>query len=543
MASLTTTPEEDNNSIETPAASGLQTDLPQAVETTNNREIYSVEIQNNGTLIKVFMPPHMHQAMASINQKQKKKQQPYSKRPRIENQSNKSQDKMKGNDVDRNSANTATTNEESPAPEADTAVIEIPESVRQYERQLRKMQAATRASTELSPDDLQIVYNDPHIVVVNKPSGFLTVPGVNNNPNLLSLVYKTLLKQEPERKILEKLEKMEHMIVHRLDMDTSGLVMFAKTKESMAQLQANFRQGTMDQTNNKKKKRWKNRKKESRPTGGAAASTSTSSSPPPSVDKPIQKEYEALLCGHLTPASLQTIQIDLPLQRDHEHPPFMRVATPTSELEAQEVVKGLNHAGWKKIVKKKAKPSQTILQVLNREYVVRTKEVVKKEQHGNKNNGALTTIDGSDSPTIGEQLPVTRVRLIPVTGRTHQLRVHCAAIGHPILADPTYGILGEASPNGGFDTCLLDQAFIKTDDASGGSNNKRASSSTKLQLQLDQWVKDHEQVMCLHARKLQLNHPITGEELCLEEAPKFWRKKATLVTQWKGLPRLNLGKL
>mmetsp|Transcript_8578 Transcript_8578/g.20656 ORF Transcript_8578/g.20656 Transcript_8578/m.20656 type:complete len:171 (-) Transcript_8578:878-1390(-) len=128
LSSLATPPKEDK-SIEPPATPGLQTDLPQAVETTNNGEIYSVKIQNNGTHIKVFMPPHMQQEMASINQKLKQKQHTYSKRPRI----NKSQQKMKVNDVD-NSVNTATANEESsPAPEAAT-VVEIPESVRQYER-------------------------------------------------------------------------------------------------------------------------------------------------------------------------------------------------------------------------------------------------------------------------------------------------------------------------------------------------------------------------------------------------------------------------
>ncbi|KAL3939120.1 MAG: hypothetical protein SGBAC_006100 [Bacillariaceae sp.] len=415
--------------------------------------------------------------------------------------------------------------------EAEDAV-EIPESALHYERQLRKMQAATRASTNtVSPNDLQIIYNDPHIVVVSKPSGFLTVPGVNDNPNLLQLVYETLQQRsEEDAKILKKMEKMEHMIVHRLDMDTSGLVIFAKTKESMAQLQANFRQHGMDQTkNNRNKKRWKNRKKESRQHESQQSSGNT---------KPIQKEYEALLCGHIELASSPddlsvqqqtntTIQIELPLQRDHQHPPFMRVATPTSEQEAQEVVQGLKHAGWKKIVKKKAKPSQTLLQVLNREYV--TVAVAERPKELNDDTEvANNSRNGVDCLTIGDKLPVTRVRLTPVTGRTHQLRVHCAAIGHPILADPTYGILGEAAPNGGFDTSLVEQAFRDAQTAPAPEvevDDKEASgysiASTRLKLQLDQWVKDHKQVMCLHARKLQLNHPITGEELCLEEAPKF----------------------
>lgn len=319
------------------------------------------------------------------------------------------------------------------------ATYVVPESVRQYERQLRKMQAATRASTPISADKLQIVHNDPHIVVVNKPSGVLTVPGVNKNPNMLSLVHETL---EAEIKV----EKIEHMIVHRLDMDTSGVVIFAKTRDAMSKLQALFRRD-------------------------------------PKTAGRVEKEYEAIVCGHVQPTNLQTAKIDLPLQRDHRFPPFMRVATPTSEKEAKEVVKGLNHAGWKKIVKKNAKPSQTLLEVIERDYV---------ETAGAK-----------------EKLPITRVKLTPVTGRTHQLRVHCAAIGHPILGDPTYGVLGEASQNGGFEDLLLDQVMP-------------TKASTELQMKLDQWTKDNKQVMCLHARKLTLPHPIiTGEDLCCDEPPKF----------------------
>eukprot|EP00980_Cylindrotheca_fusiformis_P006951 scaffold1465_cov93-Cylindrotheca_fusiformis.AAC.1 len=143
----------------------------------------------------------------------------------------------------------------------------IPESVRQYERQLRKMQAATRASTPLSANQLQIIYNDPHIVVVNKPSGVLSVPGVHHNPNMLSLLYETLRAEVT-------VEKMEHMIVHRLDMDTSGLLIFAKTRDAMSKLQALFRRDPKLATNVKE--------------GGDVTTT-------------IEKEYEAILCGHVQP--------------------------------------------------------------------------------------------------------------------------------------------------------------------------------------------------------------------------------------------------
>lgn len=132
--------------------------------------------------------------------------------------------------------------------------------------------------------------------------------------------------------------------------DTSGLVIFAKDKKSMSELQKSFR------------------------------------------ERKVDKHYEALVCGHV-PVEIEEGSIDLPLQKDHRFPPFMRVATPESERQAQEVVKDLNHAGWKKIVKKKPKASKTLFKVINREFVIDNQE----------------------------KLPVTRIQLIPVTGRTHQV--------------------------------------------------------------------------------------------------------------------------
>lgn len=199
-------------------------------------------------------------------------------------------------------------------------------------------------------------------------------------------------------------------------------------------------------------------------------------------ERDVQKEYEALVCGHLSP-EINEGCIDLPLQRDHRFPPFMRVATPESEKEAKLVVQDLNHAGWKKIVKKNAKPSKTLFRVISREFVRATDR-------------------------LKEVLPVTRLQLTPITGRTHQLRVHCAAIGHPILGDPTYGILGEASPNGGFEDRSL-------------QSKMPCKATIDLQLKLDKYVKEENKCMRLHARKLSLNHPILGQEMIFEAPPLF----------------------
>lgn len=69
---------------------------------------------------------------------------------------------------------------------------------------------------------------------------------------------------------------------------------------------------------------------------------------------------------------------------------------------------------------------------------------------------------------------LTRVALAPVTGRTHQLRVHLASLGCPIAGDPFYGVEGDVSPR-----------------------------------------------MMLHACRLALPHPLTGEPLVFESAVPF----------------------
>ena len=71
---------------------------------------------------------------------------------------------------------------------------------------------------------------------------------------------------------------------------------------------------------------------------------------------------------------------------------------------------------------------------------------------------------------------ICKLALRPVTGRTHQLRVHCAHVGHPILGDPQYG----------------------------NAESKAFSETLGLPYQM------------LCAKKLELQHPITGEELILE---------------------------
>lgn len=80
-----------------------------------------------------------------------------------------------------------------------------------------------------SPQELEIVYEDSWLVVVNKPAGMLSVPGKEEAVS----VYSLMRKRYPEAD--------GPMIVHRLDMATSGLLILAKTKRVHQSLQAQFK--------------------------------------------------------------------------------------------------------------------------------------------------------------------------------------------------------------------------------------------------------------------------------------------------------------
>ena len=80
--------------------------------------------------------------------------------------------------------------------------------------------------TQHNGDNLTIIYQDSDIIVVDKPAGMLSVPGKNDAPSVLSLLQR----------------KMEDNIfpVHRLDMDTSGLMVFVRNKKAQRNLQRQF---------------------------------------------------------------------------------------------------------------------------------------------------------------------------------------------------------------------------------------------------------------------------------------------------------------
>ena len=190
-------------------------------------------------------------------------------------------------------------------------------------------------------EELEIVFEDEWLLVVNKPAGMLSVPGKAEDRDS---VYHRLKKKYPEA--------TGPMIVHRLDMATSGLLLVAKTKEVHQDLQAQF------------------------------------------ANRSIKKRYVAVLDGIVL--SERTGRIELPLCLN----PLDR-------------------------------PRQIVSKEYGKEAITEYKIISESEK----------IIDESER-SINEPRKYTRIVFYPLTGRTHQLRVHAAhpeGLGCPILGDELYG--------------------------------------------------------------------------------------------------------
>mmetsp|Transcript_16824 Transcript_16824/g.21934 ORF Transcript_16824/g.21934 Transcript_16824/m.21934 type:complete len:360 (+) Transcript_16824:230-1309(+) len=282
--------------------------------------------------------------------------------------------------------------------------------------QLSKLREKDRASKSLAADDVDIIHEDEHIIVVNKPAGVLSVPSEEGIPSLAQAVFE---KCQSSGSGLG-LAKFDQMVVHRLGMDTSGLIVFAKNLDAVRGLNALFR------------------------------------------TRKITRQYECLVAGHV-----QKDQglINLPLMRDYEHPPYMRVSTD----EHQAALVDLDAAIVGKKLLEAEKASVTHYQTMSRE-----------------------------SFNDQEDLPITRMTLTSISGRTHQLNVHCAAFGHPIVGDAVYGWGGDAAPYGGLDAETI--AETAPDRASDDLQKSLASASTGSN-------------MCVHAKLIRFRHPATGDEV------------------------------
>lgn len=264
---------------------------------------------------------------------------------------------------------------------------------------------------------MKIVYEDSHLVCVDKPSGVLCAPSEDGIPSLAQTVFETVSHNQ---------STLDQMIVHRLGKDTSGLVVFAKTMDMLRGMNTLFR------------------------------------------TRQIARRYEVMVCGHVVD---QQGTIDLPLMRDYLCPPFMRISTD----EHQQVLLGFDPAIVGKKLLQAPKPSETRFEVISRE-----------------------TLPDTD-------LAITRLLLTSVTGRTHQLNVHCAAFGHPIVGDRVYGLNGDASPNGGLG--LISQVD--------------GAASLDLQQAIYEKVVEMDMKMCVHAKCLEFQHPKNGDKLVFESPAPF----------------------
>ncbi|MBK0033211.1 RluA family pseudouridine synthase [Erwinia sp. S43] len=179
-------------------------------------------------------------------------------------------------------------------------------------------------------DSIETLYQDQHLVLIDKPSGLLSLSG--KNPQNLDSVHHRLVKIFPGC-----------TLVHRLDFGTSGLMVIARNKVVNAALCQQFSQ------------------------------------------RSVSKIYSALLCGHVV---ADEGLIDAPIAKDPALFPLMSICA----------VNG--------------KPARSRYRVVER---------------------------FERQLPDGTFLPLTRVELTPETGRTHQLRIHCQHLGHPILGCDLYG--------------------------------------------------------------------------------------------------------
>ena len=167
------------------------------------------------------------------------------------------------------------------------------------------------------------------------------------------------------------------------------------------------------------------------------------------------------------------VEINVFLERDPHHPPFMRIAQPRDGVSS--VLQGGGDADVARLPQKRNVPK----------FLNAAPKPSRTEMHVQE----LGYIENSNSD---HRLPVTRVQLVPHTGRTHQLRVHTAALGYPIVGDDIYGYNGDG-----------DCGAVTGDD----------------RLDVQRQLYELELPLCLHAHRLSLFHPISGAPMVFECDP------------------------
>tara|TARA_B110000263_G_scaffold24691_1_gene18940 strand:- start:5476 stop:6438 length:963 start_codon:yes stop_codon:yes gene_type:complete len=223
---------------------------------------------------------------------------------------------------------------------------------------------------------LNVIYEDNHILILNKDSGTVVHPGIGNKDF-------TLLNG-----VLDYCENLSTMnndrpgVIHRLDKDTSGVIVFAKNNESHYFISEQF------------------------------------------ANREIKKEYKSITWGNLS----ERKEIRGFLRRD-------------------------------------------------------PKNRLKFRLFNNKGKNSISIV----KPGTLYSIPISFVTIFPLTGRTHQIRVHLSSIGHPIIKDDLY--------NG-------------SDSIIRGFHEKDRKSISNVLAKINRFA--------LHARRIELKHPKTKKSMIFE---------------------------
>ena len=198
------------------------------------------------------------------------------------------------------------------------------------------------ASSHVEPEEMSfdILYEDADLFIINKPAGLVVHPAPGNREGTFVNGFVAHCKD------LECEDPVRPGLVHRLDKDTSGVLIAAKKPEILAALSRQFQ------------------------------------------ERSVQKQYLAVIVGRLE----RPVCVDKPIGRDPRHRQQMAVIANGKSAKTEFVPEGA--------------PFQL----------------------------------GQGRGCVQSPRDCTLVKAIPYTGRTHQIRVHLASLGLPILGDSVYGL-------------------------------------------------------------------------------------------------------
>ncbi len=208
--------------------------------------------------------------------------------------------------------------------------------------------------------------------------------GVNKNRSLLDLAYKAYgsgsndaggggaENDDGDASLLSSLSlsssfPRDSMRVHHLDMDTSGIVIFARDRASMSMLHGAFQDRTGAGTNKAYKAllkgwldidQWMDHARQTGRRSGKGNAVICYGNDAMDSDN-AEGGNDAPDTTMVASCTLGRGKISLPLQSNHKHPPFMQVSMPKSKCKARLAVKDLNNVGHSKLIAKRPKPSTT----------------------------------------------------------------------------------------------------------------------------------------------------------------------------------------